>query len=164
MRNDEFAVAASNFSEEASYYMRDHQWLWNRDVEIPSDKCAIGGIIDQILGQLALYEWSDKDIFGVHLALEEALANAIKHGNRLDAGKKVRIWCGLAAERVRIEVTDEGAGFTPGSVPDPTAAENLEVPAGRGVFLIRHYMSHVHYNDIGNSVIMEKLRECTWIE
>ncbi len=58
-----------------------------------------------------------------------------------------------------IEIEDEGTGFTPEEVPDPTSIENLEKPCGRGIMLMRAFMSRIEYNDQGNRVILEKVRD-----
>ena len=101
--------------------------------------------------------FSDHDIFAIRLAVEEALVNAIKHGNQMDRSKKVHISYRLLADRFEVFIADEGAGFDPADVPDPTAPENLERPCGRGLMLMRHYMTEVNYNTSGNSVYMTKV-------
>jgi serine/threonine-protein kinase RsbW len=106
-------------------------------------------------------EWrgyGEKEIFGVRLALEEALVNAVKHGNRHDPAKCVWASWHVGPNRVLIEIEDEGDGFNPRAVPDPCAAENLERSCGRGLFLMRHYMTSVRYNRRGNRVTMCKRR------
>ena len=100
-----------------------------------------------------------RDVFGVRLALEEALVNAIKHGNGMDPNKKVHIECRVSRERVWIRIRDEGEGFDLNALPDPTLEENLEKPSGRGVLLMREFMTNVEYNDRGNCVTLEKHRE-----
>ncbi len=100
---------------------------------------------------------SPHEVFSIKLALEEALVNAIKHGNQMDRGKKVRVHYRASAVFFEVRVTDEGCGFDPGDVPDPTAVENLERTCGRGLMLMRHYMDEVVYNAVGNSVIMSKV-------
>lgn len=99
----------------------------------------------------------DRDVFCIKLALEEALVNAIKHGNGFDRSKKVYVTYRLHADRFEVTVRDDGPGFDPADVPDPTAVENLERPCGRGLMLMRHYMSDVAYNERGNGVIMSKI-------
>ena len=99
------------------------------------------------------------DQFAIRLALEEALANAIKHGNQCDPEKNVTLECNAHPDRIIITVADEGPGFTPDTLPDPTAIENLEKPFGRGVMLMRAYMSEVTYNDSGNAVTMVRLKQ-----
>jgi serine/threonine-protein kinase RsbW len=76
----------------------------------------------------------------------------------LDTAKRVHVICKISERRVRLEVADEGTGFVPDKVPDPTAPENLEKPSGRGLLLMRSYMNRVQYNQKGNAVMMEKDR------
>jgi serine/threonine-protein kinase RsbW len=90
--------------------------------------------------------------------MEEALVNAIKHGNRMDPNKSVRIACRISHRKIRIEIEDQGSGFQPESVPDPTADENLERPCGRGIMLMRAFMNLIEYNEAGNRVVLEKHR------
>jgi serine/threonine-protein kinase RsbW len=75
----------------------------------------------------------------------------------MDRDKKVRIAYQLFADRFYVEITDDGPGFDPGDVPDPTAFENLERPCGRGLMLMRHYMSDVCFRGRGNTVAMTKV-------
>jgi serine/threonine-protein kinase RsbW len=98
-----------------------------------------------------------KEIFSIKLALEEALINAIKHGNQMDLTKQVRVLYRVAPGFFEVRVVDEGIGFDPGDVPDPTAVENLERPCGRGLMLMRHYMTEVCYSSSGNCVAMTKV-------
>ncbi|MFN8858132.1 MAG: ATP-binding protein, partial [Planctomycetaceae bacterium] len=88
---------------------------------IPSDTVAGQSLQEQIIRQLEEREFGEHDLFGVRLALEEALVNAIKHGNRLDPAKIVRVQWKIDEIRVVIEIEDEGEGFNPIEVPDPTA-------------------------------------------
>ena len=92
--------------------------------------------------------------FAVRTAVEEALSNAIQHGNGNDPAKKVTIEFTADPELVVIDVEDEGRGFDPGSVPDPTRPENVDIPSGRGIMLMRVYMSSVEYAAAGNRVRM----------
>ncbi|MFN4261887.1 MAG: ATP-binding protein [Gemmataceae bacterium] len=126
------------------------------DLIIPSDPNEARRVQSDIERALQATKFSERDIFGIKLALEEALVNAIKHGNRMDQGKKVHISYCIDAERFEIHITDEGPGFNPNDVPDPTAIENLERPCGRGLMLMRHYMTEVSYHGCGNSVSMTK--------
>jgi serine/threonine-protein kinase RsbW len=133
-------------------------WHWTSDEVIPSDPAEGKRVLDELLDALRELNWIQHDVFGVHLAVEEALVNAIKHGNRHDPGKNVRFACRVSDERVQVEIADEGPGFNPRAVPDCTMDENLEVPSGRGLMLMRSFMSRVEYNDKGNCVVMEKVR------
>jgi serine/threonine-protein kinase RsbW len=127
------------------------------DVIIPSDHAEARRVQEEIEQLLRDRPTPDQEIFGIRLALEEALVNAIKHGNQMDRAKRVQISYRLLADRFEIRITDEGAGFDPSDVPDPTAVENLERPCGRGLMLMRHYMTEVNYNERGNGVFMAKV-------
>jgi len=129
------------------------------EVRIPSETTAGQAVQERIVEWLEALEFPPRDVFGVRLALEEALVNAIKHGNGMDPNKSVRVSCHINDIRVRIEIEDEGPGFTPEEVPDPTAEENLERPCGRGIMLMKAFLSHVEYVGRGNMVILEKNRE-----
>jgi serine/threonine-protein kinase RsbW len=125
---------------------------------IPSQSGAHRRVVEEILDRLEQEQWSRHDVFSVRLALEEAIVNAIKHGNRLDEEKKVAIACKTSSSRLWVKVTDEGPGFAPEGVPDCTDPSNLERPGGRGIMLMRCYMNRVEYNETGNVVEMEKHR------
>jgi len=138
--------------------MSRERWAWTTSQRIPSERGAGQQFIEEVLEQLKLHHWTSRDLFGVRLALEEAIVNAIKHGNSLDCRKEVRVECKLSSERIWIEIADEGCGFQPHKVPDPTHPDNLEKPSGRGIMLMRNYMNRVEYNETGNAVLMEKRR------
>lgn len=127
------------------------------DITIPSDTAEARRVQEVIEGMLRQRPTADQEVFGVRLALEEALVNAIKHGNQMDRAKAVHVSYRLLPDRFEIHITDEGPGFDPNDVPDPTAVENLERPCGRGLMLMRHYMSEVAYNTQGNRVTMVKV-------
>jgi serine/threonine-protein kinase RsbW len=127
-------------------------------VLIPSDPAAARRVQDQIEQCLqARCRFSDKELFGIKLALEEALVNAIKHGNQLDRTKQVEVIYHVSPDRFEVQITDQGPGFDPADVPDPTDPDNLERPCGRGLLLMRHYMTEVAFNDRGNCVTMSKV-------
>ncbi len=96
--------------------------------------------------------------FAVRIAVEEAVGNAIHHGNGNDPDRKVTIEYSADAASVVIDVQDEGLGFDPRSVPDPTRPENVDIPAGRGIMLMRCYMSEVEFTVRGNRVRMRFVR------
>ncbi len=127
------------------------------EVSIPSDAAEARRLQDEIEQVLLARQVNDRDIFSIKLALEEALVNAIKHGNQMNHLKKIHVAYQLFPDHFDIQITDDGPGFDPSDVPDPTAFENLERPCGRGLMLMRHYMNEVAYNDLGNTVTMSKL-------
>ncbi len=138
--------------------MPDTSWNWSFDKKICSQADVAAQLIREILHQLELTNWSKKEQLDIHLCLEEAFMNAIKHGNDNDAGKCVETQCWLNAQVFRIQISDEGPGFKMEDVPDPTAEENLTNTSGRGLMLMRHYMDIVNYNESGNLVLLEKHR------
>lgn len=129
---------------------------WQKAIDLPSERGSSRLILDELLEQLGHHGWSPSDIFAIQLASEEAITNAIVHGNQLDPAKRVHVSCSVTPAIVRIEVEDQGLGFDPGKVPDCTLEERLDVPSGRGVMLMRSFMTTVAYNTTGNRVTMEK--------
>jgi len=127
------------------------------DVVISSDTTEARRIQEDVERLLHARKASEQEVFSVRLALEEALVNAIKHGNEMDRSKKVYVSYRMLADRLEVRITDEGKGFDPSDVPDPTDPMNLERPCGRGLMLMRHYMTEVEYNSAGNSVSMAKV-------
>jgi len=83
--------------------------------------------------------------FGVDLAVREAVTNAVLHGNKLDKGKSVRITIECSPSSLEISVHDEGAGFNPQEVPNPTETENIMKASGRGIFFMRTFMDNVEW-------------------
>ena len=130
----------------------------NVDLSIPSDLGEARMIQSRIEEALVATAYTEHEIFAIKLAVEEALVNAIKHGNQLDPDKRVDVSFQVTCERFDIRISDEGPGFNPEDVPDPTAIENLERPCGRGLLLIRGFMNEVQYHGRGNIVTMCKLR------
>ena len=104
-------------------------WSWTSERSIESDTTIGQQLLNEVLSQLKQHAWDEQDTFGVHLAVEEALVNAIKHGNQSDPDKKVHVVSRVSKTHFFIEIRDEGDGFNPGDVPDPTADENLESPS-----------------------------------
>jgi serine/threonine-protein kinase RsbW len=109
-----------------------------------------------VLEEVARQGYTESCTFAIRLALEEALNNAIQHGNRRDRRHKVKISYDVTDRCVALTVADEGQGFDPRAIPDPTADENLEKPCGRGIMLMRAYMDEVRFSDKGNEVRMVK--------
>jgi serine/threonine-protein kinase RsbW len=126
------------------------------DVWIPNDTAEAREVQERIVSLMEQHEWPMRECFGVRLAMEEALVNAIKHGNRIEPDKKVFIACELTTDQITIVVEDQGEGFKLEDVPDPTEEDNLDKPGGRGIMLIRSFMNVVAYNERGNRLTMTK--------
>lgn len=121
-----------------------------------STAAELPDILNAVLGAMTEIGYSSKDIFGVRLALEEALVNAIKHGHGNDPRKRVEVRFRVLPDHVLLEIDDEGPGFDRYQVPDPIALENRERPCGRGLLLMRNYMTWMRFNEQGNCVTLCK--------
>lgn len=110
----------------------------------------------RIIERIVQQGYPEKPLFSIKLALEEAIINAIKHGNKNDPTKKVHVEAIVGADKTEISVEDEGPGFDRASVPDPTAEENLCKCSGRGILLIESYMDSVSYSKNGRRLTMVK--------
>ena len=130
----------------------------SRSLKVASTPSAIVKVCKQILSKLKAQSFPNEDIFAVHLAMEEAFINAVKHGNKMDASKEIKIDYSIDGDRAEITMTDEGEGFNPKGVPDPRYGENLYKTDGRGLFLIKSYMNEVEFNERGNCVRMVKYK------
>jgi serine/threonine-protein kinase RsbW len=127
--------------------------------KIPSNFEAGHEVQRKIMEDLEKAGFSAHSFFALKLALEEALVNAIKHGNRLDPRKTVSITSSVSPDRAEITVEDQGAGFDRSHVPDPTCDANLEKCSGRGILLIESYMSRVRWDRGGRRLKMVKENE-----
>ncbi|OHB77178.1 MAG: hypothetical protein A2Z25_21985 [Planctomycetes bacterium RBG_16_55_9] len=128
-------------------------------IVVESKPSAVVEICKQIMAKLEANRFGKDDIFAVHLTLEEAFLNAVKHGNKMDPTKKVAVEYSVDSEKVEIAITDEGSGFEPDAIADPRFGEKLFEPGGRGLLLMNSYMDVVEYNQRGNRVRMVRYRE-----
>jgi len=122
--------------------------------DIPSDFVSARDVQAKIMAAVESYEYSEDEIFAIKLSLEEGLINGIKHGNKLDPKKRVKVEAEATANRVEIMIEDEGPGFVKENVPDPTREENLEKCSGRGILLIETYMSEAEWTKGGRRLRM----------
>lgn len=123
---------------------------------IPSDVKYLDSVLDHVgsrMVEIGIFDADDSDIL---VALDEAIVNAIKHGNNCDPGRMVQIVVEMNEEGAKFIIRDEGGGFCRRSVPDPTCADRLLEPSGRGLLLINHIMDDVRYNECGNEICMYK--------
>ncbi|MGN6625022.1 MAG: ATP-binding protein [Tepidisphaeraceae bacterium] len=123
---------------------------------IPADYVHGREVQARILDEVAKFKYNSDSVFAIKLSLEEALVNAIKHGNKLDATKKVYIEALVGPKQTELSIEDEGPGFERQCVPDPTSEENLEKSSGRGILLIEAYMSSVAWTHNGRRMHMIK--------
>ena len=123
---------------------------------IPSDHAASADLQDQLLESVVKAGFRGSEFFAIKLALEEAMVNAIKHGNRLDSTKQVHVEAQIAPRRAEFTIEDQGPGFERSQVPDPCADENLHKSSGRGILLIEAYMTHVTWDRGGRRLRMVK--------
>ena len=124
---------------------------------MPSEIKAISPLVDRLIRLIEESHCVVGEELAVELALREALSNAVVHGNRLDPGKLVHVRCRCELGKgVSIFVKDLGTGFDPNAIPDPLAAENIEVERGRGLLLMRSQMDEVSFQFGGAEVHMRK--------
>jgi serine/threonine-protein kinase RsbW len=126
---------------------------------IPSNFEQGREVQQRVLDAVQRHGFSGQPFFAIKLALEEALVNAIKHGNRLDPKKQVRVEVEISPDRFRIGIEDEGPGFDRGGVPDPTSEENLEKCSGRGILLMESYMTRVAWDHGGRRVTLTLVKK-----
>lgn len=124
---------------------------------IPADPAAIPAVTEGVNAMLTQKHWPEEQIMAIELALQEAIANGIRHGCRGDARMQVQCTVNITADgEVLITVRDPGQGFDPASVANPLAPENMLKPSGRGIFLINGLMDNVQYADGGRELQMKK--------
>ncbi|MFQ5501172.1 MAG: ATP-binding protein [Phycisphaerae bacterium] len=129
-----------------------------KEIVVQNDLAAAKEPERIILAEVEQCGYCENATFAVKLALEEAMTNAFRHGNKSDPSKQIIIRYRVTDERVEIEVCDQGEGFTPDAIPDPTLPEYIDRPHGRGIMLMRAYLDKVEYCEGGHSVrlVMKK--------
>ena len=130
------------------------------NIVIPADTAAMEKVTAGLNELLAGKQWPQKEIMEIELAVQEALANAIRHGCGNDPGKQVQCCVTFdAAGELVIVVRDPGPGFDVAAVPNPLEGDNLFKGSGRGVFLINQLMDTVEFTEEGRKVLMRKRRD-----
>lgn len=128
------------------------------EIMIPSNTADGLSAQEKLVTLMEKFEYSMRDIFAMRLSLEEGITNAIRHGNKFASDKNVIIRCDISTEKMRVVIVDEGDGFDPEDVPDPTLEEFIERPCGRGLMLMRAYLNVCEYSDGGRCLTMERER------
>jgi serine/threonine-protein kinase RsbW len=126
------------------------------ECSLPSEVAAISPFVDKLMLLLRNCGCVSEGVSDVEIALREAMANAIIHGNREDRRKYVHVTCCCEPDEVSIAVKDEGKGFDTNSLPDPTAPENIGSVHGRGIHMMKALMDEVRFEEGGVAVRMRK--------
>jgi serine/threonine-protein kinase RsbW len=127
----------------------------NGRLAVSNDGQSIDAAESAIAQAAERHGYTKASLFAVRLAVHEALMNGFKHGHKgLPASLPVTLTYKVKDRTIECTIEDQGPGFTPQDVPDPTLEENIERGSGRGLLLIRAYMSHVEHNAKGNRVTM----------
>jgi serine/threonine-protein kinase RsbW len=124
-------------------------------LDVPSDLTLVADAVELVAQHLHAGPLSPRRLrFNLRTALAEALANAIVYGNQEDPGKIVRVRVELLSDAVRLTVADDGQGFDHSDIPDPTGSEHMHRDTGRGLYVIRHLVDGVDFNDKGNAICL----------
>lgn len=124
-------------------------------LELPNDIRSIEHAVEYVMQHCSsCSDYARRWKLNFRVGLTEALSNAMLYGNASDPEKRVRVEVEIGVEEVAVRVTDQGAGFDPTMVPDPTLPDNISKSGGRGIFLMRALMDEVRFNDQGNSVTL----------
>lgn len=134
-------------------------WREKIEFEIPSLISLMHSILDYLMKRVEKSGVVNAENSNLFIALDEAFVNAVKHGNKFDSTKLVRISAEVSTKEARFTIEDEGEGFNVAEIPDPTDTENLFKASGRGVLIIHNVMDEVRYNERGNRLEMIKKSE-----
>ena len=137
----------------------DERSTGNRWVEIPNDVSNGMQVLEAIVLELRLAGYESRQIGQVELAYTEALTNAVRHGNQDDPQKIVIIEYRIDQSEFRLAIEDEGQGFDPRDIDDPTQPEHLVRPGGRGLLLIRSLVETVEFSPRGNRIVIRLSRK-----
>ncbi len=128
----------------------------NIEFELPSSISIMHSILDYLMKRVERLGVIKPEQSNLFVALDEAFVNAVKHGNKFDVSKLVRIVADVSRKEARFTIEDQGEGFDVNSIPDPLDPQNLFKTSGRGVLFIYNIMDEVEYNERGNRLTMVK--------
>lgn len=126
------------------------------EFELPSAISLMHVVLDYLMKRVERLGEVDLESSNLFVALDEAFVNAVKHGNKFEADKLIRIRTDISKTEARFTIEDEGDGFDVGAIPDPLDPQNLFKTSGRGVLFIYNIMDEVIYNERGNRLTMVK--------
>ncbi|MFT5324092.1 MAG: serine/threonine-protein kinase RsbW [Planctomycetaceae bacterium] len=138
--------------QKSSSMQSDSFW----EIRIPNHMSDGRREVDKFVARIEAWGVSHEESLALRHSLHEAVVNAVRHGNGGDPSRSVRICYRFLSDDIFIEVEDEGRGFDRSSVADPTTDANRIRPGGRGLLMMRHFMTSVEYNDRGNCVTMRR--------
>lgn len=141
------------FVDKVDYVQDLHE---NIEFELPSAISLMSIVLDYLMKRVEKLGVINPEQSNLFVALDEAFVNAVKHGNKFDAQKLVRITAEVSKKEARFTIEDEGEGFDVNNIPDPLDPQNLFKTSGRGVLFIYNIMDEVRYNDRGNRLTMVK--------
>jgi serine/threonine-protein kinase RsbW len=140
-------------------FLAESNNILHKSWKVSSTEQDVKKLACEMLKTLRDHDFDEDMVFAVHLSLEEAFVNAIKHGNHEDPQKSIKVECLITPDKFDVSIADEGFGFDPKGIPDPRCNSNLYKTTGRGVLLIQSYMDLVEYNSRGNCIHMVKYRQ-----
>ncbi len=124
-------------------------------LELPNDVRSIEHAVEYVMRHCSTCcDYARRFNLNFRVGLTEALSNAMLYGNNSDPQKRVRVEVTVRVEEISVRITDQGVGFDPTTIPDPTLPDNISKSGGRGIFLMRSLMDEVKFNDQGNSVTL----------
>jgi len=124
-------------------------------LELPNDIRSIEHAVEYVMRHCSTCcDYARRFNLNFRVGLTEALSNAMLYGNDSDPQKRIRVEVTVRVEEIAVRITDQGVGFDPTTIPDPTLPDNISKSGGRGIFLMRSLMDEVKFNDQGNSVTL----------
>ena len=121
-------------------------------------RASMDFVQQSVLDGMESFEYGEENRFAVRIAVEEAMANAVLHGHHGDQDQLIEIHWTICSSQVAMSVSDDGRGYDTSAVPDPTADENLTLPSGRGLAMIKAFMTTVRVSDGGRKIGMTLLK------
>lgn len=143
----------TQFVDKMEYVQTLHESI---EFELPSSISPMHTVLDYLMKRVEKLGVVKAEQSNLFIALDEAFVNAVKHGNKFDSQKLIRITAEVSRHEARFTIEDEGEGFDVNAIPDPRNPENLFKTSGRGVLFIYNIMDEVKYNERGNRLTMVK--------
>lgn len=141
------------FVDKAEFIQNLHEKI---EFELPSAISTMHSVLNYLMKRVEKLGVINPEKSNLFIALDEAFVNAVKHGNKFDSNKLVKICAEVSTEEARFTIEDEGDGFDVNAIPDPLDPQNLFKTSGRGVLFIYNIMDEVKYNERGNRLTMVK--------